>query len=124
MRYLLIAYRSEVQSAVLSASEKEAIAAACRPFEDRLRRSGHMVAMGNFGPPSSATVVRTRNGQLLTSDGPIAETKEPIGGFVLIEACDLNEAIRVAANHPAARLGEELGWGVEVWPFEHFEEGA
>jgi hypothetical protein len=54
------------------------------------------------------------------TDGPYAATKEVVGGLVLIEARDLNEAIQVASLHPAARMGEELGWGIELRPIEEF----
>ena len=54
------------------------------------------------------------------TDGPFAETKEQIGAFFIIEARDLDEATRVASQHPAAHLGEEVGWGVEVRPIDYF----
>ena len=56
------------------------------------------------------------------TDGPFAETKEQVGGFFIIEARDLNEAIRVASKHPAALLGEQVGWGIEVRPIEMFDQ--
>jgi hypothetical protein len=66
--------------------------------------------------------VRPRNGRVSITDGPFAETKEQVGGFFIVEAKDLNEAIRVASMHPAAHLGEQVGWGVEVRPIEGFEQ--
>ena len=69
-----------------------------------------------------ATSVRVRDGKRLVTDGPFAETKELIGGFFVIEARDLNEAIRVASKHPAAHLGERVGWGIEVRPIESYEQ--
>ncbi|MBV1850102.1 YciI family protein [Catellatospora tritici] len=68
-------------------------------------------------PPSAATTVRVRNGQLLVSDGPFAETKEIIVGFDLIECADLDEAIEVARTHPMARGGR-----IELRPFAVFEQ--
>jgi hypothetical protein len=65
--------------------------------------------------------VRPRHGRVSVTDGPFAETKEQLGGFFIIEARDLNEAIRVASQHPAAHLGEEIGWGIEVRPMDVFE---
>ena len=62
------------------------------------------------------TTIRPRSGKPVVTDGPFAETREKVGGLVVIEARDLNEAIRVASLHPAAHLGEDLGWAVEVRP--------
>ena len=58
----------------------------------------------------------------MVTDGPFAETKEQIGAFFIIEARDLDEAAEVASLHPAARLGENVGWAIEVRPIDHFEQ--
>ena len=58
----------------------------------------------------------------MVTDGPFAETKEQVGGFFIIEAQDLEDAVRVASKHPAALLGEQAGWGIEVRPIEMFEQ--
>ena len=76
-----------------------------------LRRSRRMSA--RFRP---RTTIRTRDGKQIVTDGPFVESKEKVGGLFILEARDLNEAIRVASMHPAARLGEEGGWAVEVRP--------
>jgi hypothetical protein len=70
----------------------------------------------------AATSVRPRNGKVLITDGPFAETKEQVGAFFIIEAKALNEAIEVASKHPAAHLNEHLGWGIEVRPIQFFEQ--
>ena len=62
--------------------------------------------------------LRPRKGQILVTDGPFAETREALGSFFLIEARDRDEAVRIASMHPAARLNEHLGWGVEIRPIE------
>jgi hypothetical protein len=74
-------------------------------FEESIRESGHYVASNRLGPPGDAVTVRVRNGQLSTTDGPFAETKEQIGGYFVIDAHDLNDAIRIAARIPGARRG-------------------
>ena len=74
-------------------------------FTERIRTSGHFVGANRLKPPKTATTVRVRDGKVLTTDGPFAETKEQLGGYYLIEARDLNEAIQVAARIPGARLG-------------------
>ncbi len=80
-------------------------------YDDALRKAGHLVVAHALQPVEAATTVRVRNGKLSTTDGPFAETKEQLGGFILIEARDLNEAIQVAAKIPLARRGS-----IEVRP--------
>ena len=74
-------------------------------FTRSIRASGHYVACNRLQPPQAATTVRVRRGTVSTTDGPFAETKEQLGGYYLIEARDLNEAIQVAARIPGARFG-------------------
>jgi hypothetical protein len=76
-----------------------------REFTEDLRRTGHFVAANRLQPPDTATTVRVRNGSVSTTDGPYAETKEQFGGYYVIEARDLNEAIRLASRIPGARYG-------------------
>jgi hypothetical protein len=85
-------------------------------FTDAIRKSGQYLGGEALQPVSTATTVRVRNGRTSTTDGPFAETKEQLGGFYLIEARDLNDAIQVAARIPSARLG-----CVEVRPIMEFE---
>jgi hypothetical protein len=74
-------------------------------FTESIKASGHFIGANRLKPAAAATTVRVRNGRVLTTDGPFAETKEQLGGYYLIEAKDLNEAIQVAAKIPGARLG-------------------
>jgi len=76
-----------------------------RAFTGDIRQSGHYVASNRLLPPDAATTVRVRQGRISTTDGPYAETKEQLGGYFVIEARDLNEAIQVAAKMPGARIG-------------------
>lgn len=80
-------------------------------FTEGIRRSGHYVDANRLLPPATACTVRLRDGKVSTTDGPFAETKECVGGYYVIEARDLNEAIRIAAKIPGARTG-----AVEVRP--------
>ena len=81
-------------------------------FNEELKAAGHWVFAGGLHPATTATVVRaTESGDVITTDGPFAETKEQLGGFYLIEARDLNDAIQVASKIPPAREGS-----VEVRP--------
>ena len=76
-----------------------------REFTEDIRESGHYVGCNRLLPPSSALTVRMRNGQVLTTDGPFVETKEQLGGYFVIEAKDMNDAIQVASRIPGARFG-------------------
>jgi hypothetical protein len=74
-------------------------------FTENIKNSGHFIAANRLQPPEAATTVRVRNGKVLVTDGPFAETKELIGGYYVIEARDLSDAIQVAAAIPGARMG-------------------
>jgi hypothetical protein len=74
-------------------------------FTADVRRSGHFVGCNRLLPPATATTVRVRNDKVSTTDGPFAETKEQLGGYYLLDARDLNEAIQIAARIPGARTG-------------------
>ena len=74
-------------------------------FTEGIRKSGHFIGCNRLEPPDAATTVLVRNGKVSTTDGPFAETKEQLGGYFLIEAKDLNEAIQVASRIPGAKIG-------------------
>jgi hypothetical protein len=74
-------------------------------FTEDIRRSGHFISCNRLMPPDHATTIRVRNGKVTATDGPWVETKEQFGGYYLIEARDLNDAIRVAAKIPGAAKG-------------------
>jgi hypothetical protein len=76
-----------------------------REFTRAIRKSGHFVGCNRLLPPSAATTIRVRQGRVSTTDGPYAETKEQLGGYYVIEAGDLDEAIQVAARIPGAWIG-------------------
>jgi hypothetical protein len=121
VRYLCLDYYDEKAFEALSKAEFDAIVSKCPAYDDRLRKSGRLVVQASLGSPRATTVLRPKNGKPLVTDGPFVETKEQVGGFFIIEAADLDEAIRVAANHPAANLGEQVGWAVEIRPIEGYE---
>jgi hypothetical protein len=121
MKYLCLAYYDEQAFEALPKPEFDAIVSQCPQYDAALRASGHLVVQASLGPPRATTTVRPRNGKPSITDGPYIETKEQVGGFFIIEAADLDEAIRVASKHPAANLGEQVGWGIEIRPIEHYE---
>jgi hypothetical protein len=105
MKYLCMIHVDESALDALSPAENDALSREALEYDDELRASGHFVAAQALERAGAAAIVRTRNGRTSTTDGPFAETKEQLGGFVLIEARDLNEAIQVAARIPPGRLG-------------------
>jgi hypothetical protein len=111
MKYLCLIYDDEQLWARMSAAEQNAIMGEYMAFSRDVAESGHMLGGNQLHPTSTATTLRVRDGALSVTDGPYAETKEALGGYYLIEARDLNEAIQVAARIPSARLG-----AVEVRP--------
>jgi hypothetical protein len=86
-------------------------------FTEAIKKSGHYLSCNRLQPPNAAITVRVRNDKMSTTDGPYIETKEQLGGYYLIEARDLNEAIQVAARIPGAKIG-----CVEVRPVAEDEQ--
>ena len=119
MKYLCLIYENEKAWETMPQSESEAIMGEYFAFTEQIRSNGKYVSGEALQPTPTATTVRVRNGKISTTDGPFVETKEQLGGFYLIEAKDLNDAIQVAAKIPSARLG-----AVEVRPVVDFSEEA
>jgi hypothetical protein len=111
MKYLCTVWVEEAVLNRLSKHDAETLVADALAYDEELKRSGHFIAANALEPVNTATSIRVRNGKASTTDGPFVETKEQLGGFVLIEARDLNEAIQIASKIPPARVG-----GVEVRP--------
>lgn len=118
MKYLCLAYYDEKKFETLTPADMAALGAACAPFDGELQRSGHLLQVGSLALTKDSVSLRPKDGKVTVTDGPYAETKEQLGSYFLIEARDLNEAIRVASLHPAARVNEHLGWGIEIRPIE------
>jgi hypothetical protein len=106
MKYLCLicAERSSMMEH-MSQAEAEQHFEEYREFTASIRSSGHFVGCNRLLPPDAATTVRVRNGKVSTVDGPYAETKEHLGGYYVIEARDLNEAVLVASRIPGAKFG-------------------
>ena len=116
MRYLCLIYDEEKRLNARSAKEMETFTSEYFAFTESIQKSRHYLGGEALQPVQTATTVRVRNGRVSTTDGPFAETKEQLGGFYLIEARDLNDAIQVAARIPSARVGS-----VEVRPIREFK---
>jgi hypothetical protein len=103
MRYMLLAYDDE-ENAINLAERAHCYVESAALCQD-LARSGHFIAAAPLHPTSTATSVRIRDSKRLVTDGPFAETREQLGGYFLIDAKDLDEAISIAARIPGARFG-------------------
>ena len=116
MRYLCLIYDEEKKLAAMPKNESDAFMGEYFGFTEDIKKSGHYIGGNALQPVSTATSVRLRSGMMSTTDGPFAETKEQLGGFYLIEAKDLNDALQVAARIPSAKTGT-----VEVRPIQEFD---
>ena len=116
MRYVCLIY-TDPKTVFDQSPTSNAVLAEVGPHNDQLRASGHFVTAEPLVLPRDAVTVRVRDGRMSTTDGPFMETKEMLGGFVVIEAHDLNEAVQVAGDMPFARLGS-----IEVRPVVDFSK--
>ena len=105
MNYMLLIYDRESNWSALSQKEQEAIYHEYMAFTKELRDSGAYVAGDALQPVATATTVRVREGKTMQTDGPFAETREQLGGYYLVQAKDLDEAVKIAAKIPSARMG-------------------
>jgi hypothetical protein len=111
MKYLCLIYSIESQWDTMPRAEYNAVMGEYFAFTEQIRGQGKYLAGEGLQPTGTATTVRVRKGKISTTDGPFAETKEQLGGFYLIEADDLNDAIQTASRIPSARYG-----AIEVRP--------
>jgi hypothetical protein len=111
MQYLLLIYENEASFANVSEEEQGKIFQEYMDYTDRIRKSGNYIAGEALQPIATATTVRVKSGKTVTTDGPFAETREQLGGFYMVEAKDLDEAIALAVGIPASRTGS-----IEVRP--------
>ena len=117
MKYVCLIYDEEKKAAAMTKAEGDAFMGEYFAFTEGIKKSGQYVGGEALQPVQSATTVRVRNGKMSTTDGPFAETKEQLGGFYLITANDLDEALQVASKIPSARIGS-----VEVRPVMDFSQ--
>jgi hypothetical protein len=111
MQYLLLIYANEKDWAAMPKTEGEKMMGEYRSFTQSIAQSGHYKGGNPLQPTTTATTVRVRNGKREATDGPFAETREQLGGYYLVDAKDLDEAIGIAERIPGARMGS-----IEVRP--------
>jgi hypothetical protein len=117
MKYLCLIYNEERKLQAMSKVEREALVGEALAYDEELKQRGHFIAAQVLQRVETATTVRVRNGRLSTTEGPVADVKDQLAGFILIDARDLNEAIQVASKMPGARVG-----GIEVRPIREAEQ--
>jgi len=108
MKYVCLGYIEAGRFENMTDSERNAMVDSCFTYDDVLRANGHFAGGEALQPPGSAVTLRFRGGKVTVTDGPYAETKEQIGGILILEARDLNHAIQLMSKHP----------GVQAGPFE------
>ena len=119
MKYMLLIYHAEKAWDGLTEEQRQQIYGDYRKFTEDIIASGNYVSGSELHPVSTATTVRVRDGEQLTTDGPFAETKEQLGGYYLVEADNLDQAIGIAARIPSAQVGT-----IEVRPLAESESAA
>jgi hypothetical protein len=124
MKYLCLGYFDRSSMDTLSKTEIEALMGECGPHTKELYRTGQVLL--DVGVDVKSKCLRRVNGKLMTSDGPFIKGREMIGSAFIIEASDMDDAIRVASLHPSAQLdaGEKFRWGIEIRPIHYFEAPA
>jgi hypothetical protein len=105
VKYVCLGYIEPGKLESMTESERNAIVDACFAYDDVLRKNGHFAGGEGLQAPASAVTLRFRNGKVAVTDGPYAETKEQLGGILILEANDLNHAIQLMSKHPGVRAG-------------------
>lgn len=121
MKYLCLAYYDPKKFAAMAAAEVQALVSQCPAKDAELRCTGQLLLSASLKGPEAVMALRPRGGKPQLTDGPYTEAKELVGGFFIIEAADRDEALRLASLHPAATLGEQAGWGIEIHPIGFFQ---
>ena len=116
MKFLFMIYHDERVLEALPGQEMQALVDSALDYDEEIRRSGHYIVSNALQPARTARTLRVREGKVLVTDGPFAETREQLGGFFLVEARDLDEACEIASRFPPARLGI-----IEVRPVQELE---
>ena len=105
MKYICLGYIEPNKFETLSETDRNAMVDECFTYDDELRKNGHFAGGEALYPPQSAATLRWENGKALVTDGPYAETKEQIGGILILEARDMNHAIQLMSKHPGVKAG-------------------
>lgn len=120
MQYLGLAYFTPERFAELSPDEVKALVSQCPALDEKMRATGKLRVSASLGDLEHWRTLRPNAGSTRITDGPYTESKEVVGGLFIIEADSQDEALRIAAMHPAAQIGEAGGWAVELIPLDFY----
>jgi hypothetical protein len=120
MQYLGLAYFTPEKFAELSPDEVKAIVSQCPALDEKMRATGKVLVWASLGDLEHWRTLLPQAGKTRITDGPYTESKEVVGGLFIIEADSHDEALRIAAMHPAAQIGEQGGWAVELIPLDFY----
>lgn len=120
MKYLGLAYFTPEKFAAMAPDDVKALVSQCPALDEKMRATGKVLVSASLGDAETWTTLRPSNGGTRVTDGPYTESKEMVGGLFIIEADSRDEALRIASMHPAATLGEEGGWAIELIPMDFY----
>jgi len=120
MHYLGLAYFTPERFAAMSPEDVGVLVSQCPALDERMRATGQVRVSASLGDPDRWKTLRPRGGTTQLTDGPYAESKEMIGAVFIIGADSEEDALRIAAMHPAATIGEAGGWAVELIPLDFY----
>jgi hypothetical protein len=122
MKFLCVCHYDADAFAKLTPADFQKLRAMCDPHDARFKASGKVKLIGSLGLPPESRTLRVQNGKVTEESGPYFNTSEPFGAFFIVEAEDMDEAVRVARLHPGTHIGEIFGGGIEIRPIRMFEE--
>lgn len=120
MKYLGLAYFTPEKFAALAPEDVKALVSQCPALDEQMRATGKVLVSASLGDLEHWRTLLPRAGKTRITDGPYTESKEVVGGLFIIEADSQEEALRIAAMHPAASIGEAGGWAVELIPLDFY----
>ena len=120
MKYLGLAYFTPEKFAALAPEDVKALVSQRPALDEKMRATGKMLVSASLGDLEHWSTLRPSAGKTRVTDGPYTESKEVVGGLFIIEADSQEEALRIASMHPAAIIGEEGGWAVELIPLDFY----
>lgn len=120
MKYLGLAYFTPERFAAMPPEDVKALVSQCPALDEKMRATGKVLVSASLGDLEHWRTLLPRGGTTRITDGPYTESREVVGGLFIIEADSQEEALRIAAMHPAATLGEAGGWAVELIPLDFY----
>lgn len=122
MKYIGLAYFNPEKFAAMAPADVQALVSQCPALDEKMRATGRLRVSASLADAREWVTLRPGAGKTLVKDGPFAEAKEMVGGLFIIDADTREEAIQLASMHPAARIGQEGGWAVELIPLDFYLE--